>query len=172
MALLEAKKLGISFGGLRAVDDFNISIEKGQLYGLIGPNGAGKTTAFNLLTGVYKADTGSIILDGKNIVGMNFFLPNFALNFAATILRHSIIFGLQLNSITTIRTTAYTSIRVGIVLVLITRIAIPKRSGAFVIRSCAAQENTALLYAPTHMNPAWPRDNSPRKPTTRLRSLP
>ena len=54
MALLEAKKLGISFGGLRAVDDFNISIEKGELYGLIGPNGAGKTTVFNLLTGVYK----------------------------------------------------------------------------------------------------------------------
>ena len=52
MALLEAKKLGISFGGLRAVDDFNISIEKGALYGLIGPNGAGKTTVFNLLTGV------------------------------------------------------------------------------------------------------------------------
>ena len=49
MALLEAKKLGISFGGLRAVDDFNISIEKGALYGLIGPNGAGKTTVFNLL---------------------------------------------------------------------------------------------------------------------------
>ena len=54
MALLEAKKLGISFGGLRAVDDFNISIEQGALYGLIGPNGAGKTTVFNLLTGVYK----------------------------------------------------------------------------------------------------------------------
>ena len=54
MALLEAKNLGISFGGLRAVDDFNIKIEKGSLYGLIGPNGAGKTTVFNLLTGVYK----------------------------------------------------------------------------------------------------------------------
>ena len=53
MALLEAKNLGISFGGLRAVDDFNIKIEKGSLYGLIGPNGAGKTTVFNLLTGVY-----------------------------------------------------------------------------------------------------------------------
>ncbi len=54
MALLEVKNLGISFGGLRAVDDFHISIEKGQLYGLIGPNGAGKTTVFNMLTGVYK----------------------------------------------------------------------------------------------------------------------
>ena len=58
MALLEAKKLGISFGGLRAVDDFNISIEQGALYGLIGPNGAGKTTVFNLLTGVYKPTDG------------------------------------------------------------------------------------------------------------------
>ena len=53
MAMLEVKNLGISFGGLRAVDDFHISIEKGQLYGLIGPNGAGKTTVFNMLTGVY-----------------------------------------------------------------------------------------------------------------------
>ena len=50
MAMLEVKNLGISFGGLRAVDDFHISIEKGQLYGLIGPNGAGKTTVFNMLT--------------------------------------------------------------------------------------------------------------------------
>lgn len=69
MALLEAKNLTISFGGLRAVDDFNISIEKGQLYGLIGPNGAGKTTVFNLLTGVYKPNEGIITLDGQNITG-------------------------------------------------------------------------------------------------------
>ncbi|MEF9939866.1 MAG: ABC transporter ATP-binding protein [Clostridium sp.] len=69
MAILEVKNLGISFGGLKAVDDFNVSIEKGQLYGLIGPNGAGKTTIFNLLTGVYKPDSGQIILDGKNITG-------------------------------------------------------------------------------------------------------
>lgn len=69
MAMLEVKNIGISFGGLKAVDDFSITIEKGQLYGLIGPNGAGKTTVFNLLTGVYKPDTGSILLDGKNITG-------------------------------------------------------------------------------------------------------
>lgn len=69
MAMLEVKNIGISFGGLKAVNGFSISIEKGQLYGLIGPNGAGKTTAFNLLTGVYKPDTGSILLDGKNITG-------------------------------------------------------------------------------------------------------
>lgn len=69
MALLEVKNLGISFGGLRAVNAFNITIEKGQLYGLIGPNGAGKTTIFNLLTGVYQPDEGSIILDGVNVTG-------------------------------------------------------------------------------------------------------
>ena len=69
MALLEIKNLGISFGGLRAVDDFSITIEKGQLYGLIGPNGAGKTTIFNLLTGVYKPNMGTIQLDGRNITG-------------------------------------------------------------------------------------------------------
>lgn len=69
MAILEVKNLSISFGGLKAVDDFNISIEKGQLYGLIGPNGAGKTTVFNLLTGVYKPDVGSVLLDGTNITG-------------------------------------------------------------------------------------------------------
>ena len=69
MALLEVKKLGISFGGLRAVDDFSMTIEKGELYGLIGPNGAGKTTLFNMLTGVYKPTDGSIWLDGENITG-------------------------------------------------------------------------------------------------------
>ena len=69
MALLEVKNLGISFGGLRAVDEFNITIEKGQLYGLIGPNGAGKTTVFNMLTGVYKPTDGTILLDGENITG-------------------------------------------------------------------------------------------------------
>lgn len=69
MALLEVKNLSISFGGLKAVDNFHIDIEKGQLYGLIGPNGAGKTTIFNLLTGVYKPNAGSIVLDGVNITG-------------------------------------------------------------------------------------------------------
>ncbi len=69
MKMLEVKNLAISFGGLRAVHDFDLSIEKGQLYGLIGPNGAGKTTVFNLLTGVYKPDRGTIMLDGTNITG-------------------------------------------------------------------------------------------------------
>lgn len=69
MAMLEVNSLGISFGGLKAVDGFEIKIEKGQLYGLIGPNGAGKTTVFNLLTGVYKPNSGKILLDGSDITG-------------------------------------------------------------------------------------------------------
>ncbi len=69
--VLDVKNLSISFGGLRAVDDFNIEINSGELYGLIGPNGAGKTTVFNLLTGVYKPDEGKIFLDGENITGLS-----------------------------------------------------------------------------------------------------
>ncbi|MBS7299058.1 MAG: ABC transporter ATP-binding protein [Eubacteriales bacterium] len=65
--MLETKNLGISFGGLKAVDNVNISVKKGQLYGLIGPNGAGKTTLFNLLTGVYKPTSGSFYLDGEEL---------------------------------------------------------------------------------------------------------
>lgn len=69
MALLEVKNIGIVFGGLHAVEDFSLSLEKGALYGLIGPNGAGKTTIFNLLTGVYKPTSGSFYLDGKKLSG-------------------------------------------------------------------------------------------------------
>mgnify|MGYP005757879337 FL=1 len=69
MALLDVKNLGISFGGLRAVNAVDLSIEQGELYGLIGPNGAGKTTIFNLLTGVYKPDEGIVKLDGTDITG-------------------------------------------------------------------------------------------------------
>lgn len=65
--MLEVNNLSIQFGGLRAVDDLNLTINKGELYGLIGPNGAGKTTAFNLLTGVYKPSEGIIKLDGEDI---------------------------------------------------------------------------------------------------------
>ena len=67
--MLETKNLGISFGGLKAVDELTMTINKGQLYGLIGPNGAGKTTAFNLLTGVYKPTEGNIFLDGEKLTG-------------------------------------------------------------------------------------------------------
>lgn len=67
--MLETKNLGISFGGLKAVDNVNLTIKKGQLYGLIGPNGAGKTTLFNLLTGVYKPTEGTFSLDGEDLTG-------------------------------------------------------------------------------------------------------
>ena len=67
--MLEVKELSIQFGGLHAVDGLNMKVKKGQLYGLIGPNGAGKTTVFNMLTGVYKPTTGSILLEGVNIAG-------------------------------------------------------------------------------------------------------
>ena len=67
--VLETKNLGISFGGLKAVQDVNLKIKKGQIYGLIGPNGAGKTTVFNLLTGVYKPTTGTFFLDGEELNG-------------------------------------------------------------------------------------------------------
>lgn len=73
MALLDVKDLGIMFGGLKAVDKFEISIEENQLMGLIGPNGAGKTTVFNLLTGVYPPTEGTITLNGENIVGKKSF---------------------------------------------------------------------------------------------------
>lgn len=69
MALLVAENLSVSFGGLKAVDRFHLKIEKGQLYGLIGPNGAGKSTVFNLLTGVYKPETGVFYLDHEKLSG-------------------------------------------------------------------------------------------------------
>ena len=62
--LLEAKNVSMQFGGLKAVDNFNLTLRKGELAGLIGPNGAGKTTVFNVLTGVYKPTTGEVYADG------------------------------------------------------------------------------------------------------------
>ena len=67
MSLLKTTDLGISFGGLRAVDNVNIEIKEGELVGLIGPNGAGKTTIFNLLTGVYKPTDGDISINQISI---------------------------------------------------------------------------------------------------------
>ena len=67
--VLETRKLGISFGGLKAVNDFNIKIYQGELVGLIGPNGAGKTTVFNLLTGVYAPTEGTVLLNGVPLNG-------------------------------------------------------------------------------------------------------
>ncbi len=69
--ILKTENLGISFGGLKAVEDVNINIQKGLTYGLIGPNGAGKTTVFNLITGVYKPTAGKIFLADEDITGKN-----------------------------------------------------------------------------------------------------
>jgi branched-chain amino acid transport system ATP-binding protein len=69
MALLDVQHLTQYFGGLRAVSDFNIQLEHGEIVGLIGPNGAGKTTVFNVMTGVYTPTKGTIVFDGQNIVG-------------------------------------------------------------------------------------------------------
>jgi len=68
--LLQITELNKRFGGLRAVKDLNITVQKGELAGLIGPNGAGKTTAFNLITGIYVATSGSILFDGTEMVGL------------------------------------------------------------------------------------------------------
>ena len=69
LPVLETKKLGITFGGLKAVQDFNIQIYQGELVGLIGPNGAGKTTVFNMLTGVYAPTEGTVLLNGVPLNG-------------------------------------------------------------------------------------------------------
>jgi branched-chain amino acid transport system ATP-binding protein len=69
VSLLHAQDIGISFGGLKAVQGFSLRLPAGGLYGLIGPNGAGKTTVFNLLTGVYRPDTGSMRLQANDLMG-------------------------------------------------------------------------------------------------------
>ena len=70
MPLLQVEKITHDFGGLRAVNNYDLEIKPGQVRGLIGPNGAGKTTVFNLITGIYKPTRGRIIFDGKDIVGL------------------------------------------------------------------------------------------------------
>ena len=76
--ILECVNLGINFGGLKAVDDFNLTLGRTEIAGLIGPNGAGKTTVFNLLTKVYQPTTGTILLDGKDTHGMSTIQVNHA----------------------------------------------------------------------------------------------
>ena len=74
--VLKAEHLGITFGGLKAVSDFNMEIHEGELMGLIGPNGAGKTTVFNLLTKVYQPTHGTILLDGEDTSGKSVYQVN------------------------------------------------------------------------------------------------
>jgi branched-chain amino acid transport system ATP-binding protein len=70
MSLLRVERMSHDFGGLRAVNNYNLEVESGQVRGLIGPNGAGKTTVFDLISGIYTPTEGDIVLDGKNIVGL------------------------------------------------------------------------------------------------------
>ncbi|MBI1218091.1 MAG: ATP-binding cassette domain-containing protein [Rhodobacteraceae bacterium] len=70
MSLLEIQALGISFGGVRAVHDVNFSVEPGEIVSIIGPNGAGKTTLFNMISGVYRPETGRVVLSGETVTGM------------------------------------------------------------------------------------------------------
>ena len=76
LPILDVRHLGIDFGGLTAVDDFNFTMGRTEIGGLIGPNGAGKTTVFNLLTNVYRPTRGSILLDGIDTLGMSTYQVN------------------------------------------------------------------------------------------------
>ncbi len=73
MSLFKVENLSISFGGLKAVDDVSFEVEKNSIFSIIGPNGSGKTTIFNLISGIYKPDTGRIFLENENLVG---YLPD------------------------------------------------------------------------------------------------
>jgi branched-chain amino acid transport system ATP-binding protein len=73
MSLFKVENLSISFGGLKAVDDVSFEVEKNSIFSIIGPNGSGKTTIFNLISGIYKPDSGRILLEGENLVG---YLPD------------------------------------------------------------------------------------------------
>jgi branched-chain amino acid transport system ATP-binding protein len=70
MPLLEVKQMSHNFGGLRAVSNYNLQLEPGEITGLIGPNGAGKTTIFNLITGIYQPTEGEVRMNGTNVVGL------------------------------------------------------------------------------------------------------
>lgn len=73
MSLFKVENLSISFGGLKAVDDVSFEVEKNSIFSIIGPNGSGKTTIFNLISGIYKPDSGRILMEGENLVG---YLPD------------------------------------------------------------------------------------------------
>jgi branched-chain amino acid transport system ATP-binding protein len=71
MAMLEVDNISKSFGGLKAMSGVSLNVNQGEIISVIGPNGAGKTTLFNLITGVYKPDTGDVRFEGKSIAGLN-----------------------------------------------------------------------------------------------------
>lgn len=69
MSYFTVENLSISFGGIRAVDNISFGVEKNEIFSIIGPNGSGKTTIFNLISGIYKPDSGSVVMEGENMVG-------------------------------------------------------------------------------------------------------
>lgn len=70
MTILKATDIGISFGGVKAIDGVSLSVAEGQIFSIIGPNGAGKTTLFNVISGLYRADKGNIVLSGNDVTGL------------------------------------------------------------------------------------------------------
>ena len=70
MTILGASSIGISFGGVKAIDGVGFSVKEGQIFSIIGPNGAGKTTLFNVISGLYRADQGQVVLDGKDVTAL------------------------------------------------------------------------------------------------------
>ena len=68
--LLDLRKVGKSFGGLRVIDDLDLGVDSGEIVSVIGPNGAGKTTLFNLITGLFRPDEGDIVFEGRSLVGL------------------------------------------------------------------------------------------------------
>lgn len=70
MTILKATEIGISFGGVKAIDGVSLSVAEGQIFSIIGPNGAGKTTLFNVISGLYRADKGNIVLGGNDVTGL------------------------------------------------------------------------------------------------------
>jgi len=70
MTVLSATHIGISFGGIKAIDDVGFSVKQGQIFSIIGPNGAGKTTLFNVISGLYRADQGGVGLNGQDVTGL------------------------------------------------------------------------------------------------------
>lgn len=110
MPLLQAEQVTHYFGGLCAVSDFNLNLEKGELVGIIGPNGAGKTTVFNLITGVYKATQGSIVFDGRQLVGVR---PNRITSLGIARTFQNIRLFQQLSVLDNVRVANYTQLNYG-----------------------------------------------------------
>jgi len=110
MPLLQAKNVTHYFGGLCAVSDFNLDLEKGELVGVIGPNGAGKTTVFNLITGVYKATEGEILFDGTPLVGMR---PNRITSLGIARTFQNIRLWQELSVLDNVRIANYTQLKYG-----------------------------------------------------------